>query len=143
MFGEGSDWEVAERRIDQWQEGIEQRAAAVRRLSGRLAQLSARASSADGQVEVTVGPTGQVTELRLDEQIRERPASTTADQILATIQAAARELTRLAGAATEETVGLDSETGRAIVASYAGRLAPTRAAGAPVADPEDGVDDSW
>ena len=61
--------------------------------------------------------------LTLDEAIRERPAESTAREILATLRTAQDALATQAGAATAETVGRDSETGRAVLAAYAGRVA--------------------
>jgi hypothetical protein len=111
------DWAAAGRRVDDWQAGLELRAERARRLSGELARLSATAVSEDGLVEVTVGPSGQVLDLRLADGIRQQRATTTSRQVLATIRAAHEELLRLAEAATAGTVGADSDTGRAVMAS--------------------------
>ncbi|MFI7541632.1 YbaB/EbfC family nucleoid-associated protein [Actinoplanes sp. NPDC049599] len=120
MF-DGPDLDAAERRVDEWQAGFEQRAAEARELATRLAALSASARSADGHIRVTVGATGTLTGLELDEEIRRRPAAETARQILATLAAAQTELTARATEATAETVGADSETGKAVIASFARR----------------------
>ncbi|GAA3912798.1 YbaB/EbfC family nucleoid-associated protein [Actinoplanes auranticolor] len=69
MF-EGPDLDAAERRVDDWQAGFEQRAAQARELAGRLAQLSGAARSDDGLVTVTVGAGGALTGLELDEGVR-------------------------------------------------------------------------
>ncbi len=66
---------------------------------------------------------GTVTRLHLDERIRDRSAARTAEQILAVIREAQARLVRLATEVTAETVGLDNETGRAIVDSFASRFA--------------------
>src|SRR5258708_31022444 len=79
------DLDAAERRIDDWQAGIERRAAQAVALSGRIAEISATAHSDDGSVEVTVAPSGVVTELHLSEAIRNRAASETSRQIMAAI----------------------------------------------------------
>jgi DNA-binding protein YbaB len=120
MF-DGHDLDAAERLVDDWQARIEERAAAARELSARLAELAGSARSEDGLVSVTVGATGTVTGLELDEGIRRQPASATAETILATMRAAQAALTAAATAATDETVGADSPTGRAVIASYAAR----------------------
>jgi DNA-binding protein YbaB len=120
MF-EGPDLEAAERRIDDWQAGFEQRAAQARELAGRLAGLTASASSKDGLVTVTVGAGGALTGLELEEGVRRQPAAETARQILATLAAAQDDLTAQATAATAETVGADSETGQAVIASLTRR----------------------
>jgi hypothetical protein len=118
---DGSDPGAAERMVDDWQAQFEQRAAQARELSARLAVLTATARSDDGLVSITVGPSGGLTDLRLDEGIRARPAAETARQILATLAAAQAELTGLVTAATAETVGAETETGKAVIAAVAAR----------------------
>lgn len=110
-------------RIDEWERGFAERAAQAKALAERTARLSATVREADGLVEVTVGSNGQVTGLRLDEEIRRQPAATTARQILAAIRAAKADLARQFGEVTAETVGADSETGRAVLAGLAASLA--------------------
>jgi DNA-binding protein YbaB len=119
-----SDLDSAERRVDDWQAGFEERAAQARLLAERLGGLTVAARSADGLVEVTVGASGSVVGLELDEEIRRQPAARTAREILATLKAAQAELTRAATAATVETLGADSETGRAVIAGFAARERP-------------------
>ncbi|MFF5291273.1 YbaB/EbfC family nucleoid-associated protein [Paractinoplanes globisporus] len=120
MF-DGRDFEAAERMIDDWQADIEARAARARELSTRLSRLSARVRSQDELVTVTVGSAGDLTGLELDERIRRRPAAETARLIMATLQAARERLTADVAEVTAQTVGADSATGRAVIASYAGR----------------------
>ena len=117
MF-DGRDLDEADRLVDQWQAGIEERAARTRELAERLRALTATARSEDGLVTVTLGPSGDITELVLAEGIREQPAATTAKAILATLGAARESLTAAATIVTSETVGADSETGKAVIASY-------------------------
>ena len=120
MF-DGRDLDEAERLVDEWQAGFEDRAAQARALSVRLMALSASAESDDGLVRVTVGASGSIAGLSLEEGIRDQPASTTARAILSTLRTAQASLTRAATAITAETVGADSETGKAVIASYAAR----------------------
>ena len=121
MF-DGQDFEAAERMIDDWQAGLEARAARARELSARLARLSARARSDDRLVTVTVGASGDLVGLELDERTRQRPAAETARTILRTLRAAQAKLTEAVADAAAGTVGVDSATGRAVIASYTGRL---------------------
>jgi DNA-binding protein YbaB len=109
-------------RIDEWERGFAERAAQAKALAERTAQLSATARAAGGLVEVTVDSNGQVTGLRLDERIRRQSASTTARQILGAVRAAKLDLIRQVGDVTAETVGADSETGRAVLAGLNARL---------------------
>jgi DNA-binding protein YbaB len=120
MF-DGRDLDEAERLVDQWQAGFEERAAQARALAARLAALTTTAESEDGLVSVTVGASGVMSDLALKEGIRDQPAATTARVILETLRAAQSSLTAAATTATAETVGTDSETGKAIVASYVTR----------------------
>jgi hypothetical protein len=116
------DLDAAERRIDEWQTGFEERAAQAKELSRRLARLSGSARSGDGLIEVTVGPTGVVTRLHLADSIRRHPAAELATKIVAVIRQAEARLVTQVRRATAETVGLNTETGRAIVASYTNRF---------------------
>jgi YbaB/EbfC DNA-binding family len=120
MF-DGRDLEDAARLVDEWQAGIEARAMQARELASRLGALTASARSDDGLVSVTVGSSGGITGLELKEGIRERPAAETARAILATVRAAQASLTAAARAVTAETVGAESETGRAVIASFSSR----------------------
>ncbi len=123
MF-DGQGLDEAEQLVDDWQAGIEARAAQTRELAARLGALTATAQSDDELISVTVGASGAPTDLTLKEEIRERPAAETARAILATVRKAQASLTTAATAATAETVGADSETGKAIIASYAARQTP-------------------
>src|SRR5207244_1897573 len=99
MLDSGGDLEAAERWVDDWQSSIEDRAAQAQTLAGRIAGLSAAARSDDGLVEVTVGSSGAIDRLHLDERIRSQSAARTAEQILTTVRAAQTRLARLAAEA--------------------------------------------
>jgi YbaB/EbfC DNA-binding family len=116
------NFDAAERMVDDWQAGFEQRATQARELSARLAQLRATARSADESVTVTVGSSGDLIDLALHERIRERPAADTAREILKTLQAARATLIAAVTSVTDETIGTDSQTGQAIIAAYTGRV---------------------
>lgn len=120
MF-DGRDLDEAAQLVDEWQAGIAARAAQARELASRLRALTGGAHSDDGLVSVTVGSSGGITALELKEGIREWPAADTARAILATVRAAQASLTAAATAVTAETVGADSATGMAVIASYESR----------------------
>ena len=119
-----SDLDSAEQWVDDWQAGFEERAAQARELAARLSELSVTARSEDGLVEVTVGASGALVGLELEEGIRRRPAAETAQEILATLGAAQTAMTKAATEVTAQTVGADSETGRAVIASFTARERP-------------------
>ncbi|WP_067510005.1 YbaB/EbfC family nucleoid-associated protein [Actinoplanes sp. TFC3] len=62
-------WDDADQTIDDWQAGFERRAAQARELATRMEGMTASARSRDGLVEVTVGQSGEVTGLWLDDGI--------------------------------------------------------------------------
>ncbi|PRY25815.1 YbaB/EbfC family nucleoid-associated protein [Pseudosporangium ferrugineum] len=111
-------------RIDRWEEAIRRRAEQAQALARRTEGLSATARSRDRLVEVTVGREGQIEDLRLAEGIRHQPAATTAREILATLRLAKADLVRQFDEATAATVGVDTETGRALMQSVRNRLGP-------------------
>jgi DNA-binding protein YbaB len=119
-----SDLDSAEQWVDDWQAGFEERAAQARELAARLTELTATARSEDGLIEVTVGSSGALVGLELDEDVRRQSAAKTAREILATLGAAQAAMTKAATAVTAETVGADSETGRAVIASFTARQRP-------------------
>ena len=117
--GDGAGLDAADRWVDDWQSQFEEQASRARALSQRVGTLTATAANEDGTIEVTVGSSGALTGLRLDEAIRGRPAADTAEQIVAVTRAAQARLAQRAVAAVEETVGRDSAAGRAVLDSYA------------------------
>lgn len=129
------DLDGARRWVDDWQSSVEDRAARARELTGRLSDLSATARDREGLVEVTVAQSGVVTDLRLDERVREAPAEQLARVIMAVMAGAQSMLVERVREATAETLGADSESGRAVVASYADRLRDLPRDGGP--------DDRW
>ena len=122
LFGDDGDLDAAERMVDDWQAGFEERAERARELTTRLAALTVTARSRDGLVEVTLDTSGTVTGLRLDERVRQQSAARTAEGILAVFGAARTQLTRQVARVTGETLGAGSPTGQAIVASYTSRF---------------------
>ncbi len=119
---DGADVGPSLDRIDEWERGFAERATQAKALAARTAQLSATASGDDGLIEVTVGPNGQITDLRLDEEIRRQPAATTARRILLTVRAAQRALLQQVKEIATETVGADSATEKAVLGGLRARL---------------------
>ncbi|WP_431882390.1 YbaB/EbfC family nucleoid-associated protein [Micromonospora gifhornensis] len=119
-FGAAAD--SAEEWTTSWATSMSERAAQAQAMSQRIAELSVSATGADGAVKVTVAGSGIVTDLRLDDRLSNWSGARLAAEIMATMR---RAQGRLAGAVsdiTAQTVGADSETARAVVASYAERF---------------------
>ena len=72
----------AERWLADWSASASAQVAKAQQMSDQVSRVSLSASSPDGSVEVTVGPSGAVTDLRLGEAIRKRPADEIAQEIL-------------------------------------------------------------
>lgn len=122
VWGGDSDLDAADQWVDDWQAGLEQRAAKARDLSQRIAGLTATARSSDTTVTVTVAASGTVTDLRLDERIRDQSAARTAEQILAVMSQAQSLLRQRVDEVTTQAVGADDPAGQAIIASFAARF---------------------
>ncbi|WP_436523305.1 hypothetical protein [Actinoplanes sp. HUAS TT8] len=91
-------------------------------LADRVATLRASAAGADGAVLVTVASSGNVTELELDERSLGLGAPGLATEILRTIRRAQSALAGRVADAVEETVGTETETGRAVLDSFTQRF---------------------
>ncbi|MEV0153944.1 YbaB/EbfC family nucleoid-associated protein [Micromonospora sp. NPDC050686] len=113
---------ATERFVASWTASVSERAARAQALSERVAALSATADGADGAVRVTVAATGAMTDLRLDDRVLRWRADEIAAEVLAVMRRAQGRLAAKVAQATTETVGAESETGRAVVASYARRF---------------------
>jgi DNA-binding protein YbaB len=129
MFDDETQLDAAEQMIDDWADGFAKRAAQAKELSRRLGGLTVSASSDDAAVTVTVASSGALTDLRLLEKVKDQPAERIAAQILAVARSAQAELSRQVAAAIESTVGANSPTGKAVLASYARQTPPARPAG--------------
>ncbi|HZM83681.1 MAG TPA: YbaB/EbfC family nucleoid-associated protein [Candidatus Limnocylindrales bacterium] len=110
--------DASEQWLAEWSASIDERASQAQKLANKVATLSASHRSADGEVAITVSASGQVVDLKFSERIRDRSPDELARLVMATIRQAQARLTQLARQAAEETVGADSATGEAVVASF-------------------------
>lgn len=121
MWADDAALDAAGRRLDEWESSLAERAARAKTLSARMRDLTGTARHTERAVQVTVDSSGLLIDLRLDERIRQQPASRTAQQILETTRAAHADLLRQVSAVTAESLG-DDASARAIVDSYRSRL---------------------
>ena len=129
-FGAGAD--AAEEWVRSWSASVSERAAQAQVMSQRVGDLTVSATGGHGAVEVTVAGSGTVTDLRLDDRVRDWSGERIAAEIMITMRRAQARLAEAVADVAAQTVGTDSETGRAVVASYATRFP---------APPEDRVED--
>ncbi|WP_444947453.1 YbaB/EbfC family nucleoid-associated protein [Micromonospora ureilytica] len=118
----GQDPEAAQEFLHSWTAELSTRAQAAAELSDRVATIAASATSADGSVRVTVAASGAVTDLRLDDRVQRIRGAELANIIMATIARAQAGLTEQVSIAVHDTVGTDSESGRAVTDSFARRF---------------------
>ncbi|WP_433112490.1 YbaB/EbfC family DNA-binding protein [Micromonospora sp. CA-246542] len=121
MWADDAALDAAERRLDEWESSLAERAERAKTLSGRMRELTGTAHTPDRTVLVTVDSAGLLIDLRLDERTRHQPAARTAEQILDTTRAARSDLLRQVAEVTAETLG-DDPSAQAIVDSYRSRL---------------------
>jgi hypothetical protein len=98
-----------------WSSPPSGRVEATATLADRVARLSASATGGDGTIRVRVDSGGAITELKL-------PDAQLAAEILRTIRRAQAGLAEQVELAVNETVGTESETGRAVLESFAQRF---------------------
>lgn len=120
------DLDGAEDWVRSWTAQVSSRAEAAAVLADRVAGLSASATGADGAIRVTVGSSGVVTGLELDDRVQRMPGRELAAQIMALLAQAQTALTGRVGEVVAGTVGADTETGRAVLDSFARRFPPSQ-----------------
>jgi DNA-binding protein YbaB len=91
-------------------------------LADRVATLSASAAGDDGAVRVTVAGSGLVTRIELDDRVQRLPGTMLAAELMRTIRRAQAAIVEQAAVAIDETVGIGSETGKAVLDSFSQRF---------------------
>ncbi|MFG2064891.1 YbaB/EbfC family nucleoid-associated protein [Micromonospora sp. NPDC048871] len=120
MLGRSPD--EAQEWLHSWTAQVSAQAQAAAELSDRVARLTATATGADGAVRVTVAASGALTDLRFDDRVRQMRGADLAEIVMTAIARAQASVTTQVAAAVHDTVGADSETGRAVVDSFARRF---------------------
>ncbi|MEW1586058.1 YbaB/EbfC family DNA-binding protein [Micromonospora vinacea] len=123
MWADDAVIDAAERRLDEWESSLADRAERAKTLAATMRDLTGTAHNADRTVAVTVDSAGLLVDLRLDERIRQQPAAHTARQVLETTTAARADLLRQVSDAATQSFG-DDPSAQAIVDSYRSRLLP-------------------
>jgi hypothetical protein len=104
-----------------WSTQLSERSEAAAALADRVASLSASASGAGGAVRATVASSGNLTGLEIDEHVA-LAGTELADEIMRVLRRAQANLADRVGEAVAETVGPDSETGKAVLDSFTQRF---------------------
>ncbi|WP_250028833.1 YbaB/EbfC family nucleoid-associated protein [Paractinoplanes maris] len=117
---DGAD--TAEDWLDTWAGQVNAQAARSVELSRRVAALTGTAEGRDGAIRVTVGSAGQIERLELDERVHDLSGPRLADEIMSVMRRAQAALSGLVADQVQDTVGADTETGRAVLHSFETRF---------------------
>jgi hypothetical protein len=117
-----NDIDAAEEWLDSWVGQVNAQAQRSVELSRRVATLTGSAQGRDGAIRVTVGSAGQVERLELDDRVHEVSGPRLAQEIMLVIRRAQAVLAGRVAEQVRETVGADTETGRAVLNSFETRF---------------------
>jgi hypothetical protein len=117
-----NDIDAAEEWLDHWTAGVSAQAERAAVLSRRVAALTGSAQSTDGSIRVTVGSSGQVESLDLDDRVRQLRGAELSRRILSVMRKAQASLAGQVATEVQATVGADTETGRAVIHSFESRF---------------------
>ncbi|MER7015161.1 YbaB/EbfC family nucleoid-associated protein [Saccharopolyspora sp. NPDC000359] len=93
----GADPEEAERRIQEWAKGFEEKAQRYQAIQAETEQLRLTATSDGGHIKVTVRADGSVTDLQFTDKVRSLPPNELAAQILSTMHRAQSDIANRVG----------------------------------------------
>ncbi|MDG4789742.1 YbaB/EbfC family nucleoid-associated protein [Micromonospora sp. WMMD1102] len=122
----------AEEWIRSWSAQASARAEATTAMADRVAGVTTTAANLDGTVRVRIASSGVLLGLELDDRTRALSGRDLAAEIMATMRRAQAKLAESVTAAVRETVGVDTETGQAVIASFRQRF--------PADEPDDDLD---
>jgi DNA-binding protein YbaB len=117
-----NDIDAAEEWLNTWTASVNAQAERAAQLTSRVAALTANAESNDGSIRVTVGSTGQIEKLTLDDRVQRLSGEELARQIMNVMRKAQASLSTLVSTEVAATVGVDTETGRAVIGSFEQRF---------------------
>jgi YbaB/EbfC DNA-binding family len=117
-----NDIDAAEEWLDSWVGQVNAQAQRSVELSRRVAALTGSAQGRDGAIRVTVGSAGQVERLELDDRVHELSGPRLAQEIMSVMRRAQAVLAGQVAGQVRETVGADTETGRAVLTSFDSRF---------------------
>ncbi|TDD43603.1 YbaB/EbfC family nucleoid-associated protein [Saccharopolyspora elongata] len=101
----GADPDEAERRIQEWAKGFEEKAQRYQAMQAETEQLRLTATSDGGHIKVTVRADGSVTDLEFTDKVRSLPPSELASQILSTMHRAQSDIANKVGATMSAHLG--------------------------------------
>ena len=109
------DPDEAQRRMDQWAEGLADKAQRYQAAQERTEQLRLTASTSDGAVKVTVGADGGVTDLEFGNKARTYPLDELSRQILGTMRQAQSGIANRVAEVMDESLGDEDRETRSLM----------------------------
>ncbi|OOC07172.1 YbaB/EbfC family nucleoid-associated protein [Amycolatopsis azurea] len=117
------DPDEAQRKMDQWAAGLEEKAQRYAAAQERTEQLRLTATSSDGAVKVTVGADGGVTAIDFGNKARTYPMEELSRQILATMHQAQAGIANQVAEVMQESLGdEDQETRELMIGTLRSRF---------------------
>ncbi|MFI6301051.1 YbaB/EbfC family nucleoid-associated protein [Amycolatopsis thailandensis] len=117
------DPDEAQRKMDQWAAGLEEKAQRYAAAQERTEELRLTATSSDGAVKVTVGADGGVTALEFGNKARTYPMEELSRQILATMHQAQGGIAGKVAEVMQESLGdEDQETRELMIGTLRSRF---------------------
>ncbi|HEV7829873.1 MAG TPA: YbaB/EbfC family nucleoid-associated protein [Pseudonocardiaceae bacterium] len=120
MFDTDSD--QMEQRLSQWTQGFASKAAQFHTMRAQIEQIQATEVSADGAVRVTVDSTGALTDLALNEKIRDLSPPEVAAQVMACLRRAQQQLAPRVHDAMQATIGSEDGLVERVMSGYRERF---------------------
>jgi hypothetical protein len=117
----GRNLEASADAMRSWTAQVSGHTEAAAALADRVASLTSSAEGAEGGIRVTVASSGILTALELDAAVPQTGPALAAEILRAMRRAQAGLAARVAEA-VDETVGADTETGKAVLDSFAQRF---------------------
>lgn len=118
----GRNLDDAEEWVRSWSTQVSGRAEATAALADRVAGLTSSATGDEGNIRVTVASSGNLTGLELTDRVQRLSGADLSAAILRTVRRAQAGLAGRVAEVVDETVGADTETGRAVLDSFAQRF---------------------
>ena len=118
----GRNLDDAEEWVRSWSSPVSGGAGAAAALADRVAGLTSSATGEDGAITVTVASSGNLTGLQLEDRVQRLSGADLSAGILRVMRRAQAGLGDRVAVAVDETVGAESETGRAVLNSFAQRF---------------------
>ncbi|MFE6614876.1 YbaB/EbfC family nucleoid-associated protein [Amycolatopsis sp. NPDC057786] len=109
------DPDEAQRKMDRWAAGLEEKAQRYAAAQERTEQLRLTASSSDGAVKITVGADGGVTDIEFGNKARTYPLEELSRQILQTMHKAQSGIAGQVAEVMQESLGDEDQETRALM----------------------------